>query len=213
MKSIRLAAAWTAAWAAAWAAALLLAGCGSPPPSEPLHFYRLAIEPPSTAEAPPAAQQEGVWQLLTPIPLPDYLQRDLLWLPVGDSGLQPLDGHRWAEPLREALPRLLRQDLARLRGADRVWSGPLPAGLRIDRQLRVELLALEPAADRASVRLSARWSLTDPNGKLAPQQAVAAFSVPSAGTTPQQLVAAHRLALWRLAERIALPAPPQRQGL
>jgi hypothetical protein len=100
------------------------------------------------------------------------------------------------------MPRLLRQDLSSLLGEARVWVTPVPAGVSIARQLRVELLGLEAAADRSAVLLRARWSVVDPAGAVPPRADSVALSVPSAGPDIDSLVAAHRLALWRLAERI-----------
>jgi len=181
--------------------AVLLSGCaGTPAP--PLQFYQLRIDAPRQAPA-AAPVAEGVWQLLLPVALPDYLDRDQLWLPVGQAGLQALEGQRWAEPLREALPRILGHDLALLRGQARVWVGSPPGGLVIDRQLRVELLALAANAERSAVELHARWSLVDPSGRLPVQVLEARLRAPSAGPAPDQLVAAHRLALWMLAQQLA----------
>jgi hypothetical protein len=84
-----------------------------------------------------------------------------------------------------------------------VWTAPLPPGVVVQRQLRVELLALEAAADRASVSLRARWSVADTAGQDPPRAELASISAASAGTDADSLAAAHRLALWRLAERIA----------
>jgi uncharacterized lipoprotein YmbA len=183
-----------------WLLALLV-GCGSPP-SEPMRYYRLPVEAPQQAGRAAAPMAElAVWQLLTPVQLPDHLQRDVLWLPVGASGLQPLEGHRWAEPLREALPRVLRHDLALLRGDARVWAGAVPAGVHIDRQLKIEVLALEAAA--TGVVLRVRWSLSDPSGRQPLNIDTAAINVPDSGPAPDQLVAAYRLALWMFAQRIA----------
>ena len=46
----------------------------------------------------------------------------------GAASLQPLGAARWAEPLRDAVPRLLRQDLATLLGPAQVWSAPPATG-------------------------------------------------------------------------------------
>lgn len=195
---------------------LALAGCAGPA-LPPVRLYTLHLAPPpglapafgATPSAVPVTQSAaGTWQL-APLRLPAYLDRDALLLPVGASHLQPLDGHRWAEPLRDALPRLLQEDLRALRGPASVWSAPLPAGLRIDRQLALELLALDVTPDRAAVHLRARWTLADPTGALPPQVGQADLRAAATGSEPGPLVAAHRLALWRLAERIAdsLPAP------
>ena len=181
-------------------AALWLAACASGPDIPP-HYYQLRVEPPEALPAAGAAA-EGLWQLVLPVRMPEYLERNVLWLPTGSSGLQQIEGHRWAEPLSEAVPRIVGNDLSLLRGPGRVWSGALPAGVQATRQLRLEVLSLEAAADRRSVLLNARWTLSDPQGQAPLQPGQARISVPAEGPAPDQLVAAHRLALWRLAQRL-----------
>lgn len=179
------------------AVAGLLAACASPAP--PAALYQLRGAPPAPVQPVPGTQ---VLQLLQPVALPEALQRDSLLLPQGQAGLQALPGHRWAEPLADAIPRLLRQDLAALLGEARVWTAPLPAGVTITRQCRVEILSLLPTPDRTAVVLQARWTLSDPTGRSAPVVQTARISAPSAGPDVDALVAAHRLALWRLAEQV-----------
>jgi uncharacterized protein len=192
--------------AALWAALLTalltvstLAGCAASSPLVQLYHLRSAAPVASAAPVPSTMN----WQLLQPVRVPEYLDRDALLLPQGQSGLLALPGHRWAEPLRDSVPRVLRQDLATLLGEARVWSAPVPAGVSIGRQVRVELLALEASADRSSVNLRARWSVIDPGGAGSARADAVTLSIPSTGTDVDSLVAAHRLALWRLAERIA----------
>jgi len=177
----------------------LLAACASPAP--PPALYQLRGEPPATVQAVPGVQ---VLQLLLPVALPEAVQRDALLLPQGQAGLQALAGQRWAEPLADAVPRLLRQDLAALLGEARVWVAPLPAGVAITRQCRVEVLNLLATPDRSAVVLQARWTLSDPSGRSAPVVQTTQISVPAAGPDVDALVSAHRLALWRLAEQVAL---------
>lgn len=185
--------------AAALLAAALLAGCAGSSP--PVQLVVLRIAPPASVVQ--TAPSPWVWQLATPVHVPDYLDRDAVLVPQGQAGLQALPGYRWAEPLRESLPRLLRQDLATLLGEARVWAAPVPPGVQITRQLRVELLAFEANSQRSAVTLRARWTITDPSAAAAPIVDTALLTVPSAGTDVDDLVAAHRLAMWRLAERIA----------
>ncbi len=186
--------------AAMLAAAAALGGCGTSPP---VQLYHLRSEPPLPT---PAAAGAEVWQLMLPVRLPDYLDREALLLPQGETGLLALSGHRWAESLRDAVPRVLRADLAARLGEGRVWTSPLPAGLTAARQLRVELLGFEAAADRTAVRLQARWTLVDPQGRQPPHAEITSLRVPVDGGGIDRLVAAHRLALWRLAERIVAAA-------
>jgi uncharacterized lipoprotein YmbA len=184
-------------------ATLTLAAC-SAVPSAQLLALRAAPPVAPAAAARPSAE---TWLLLYPVRVPDYLDRDALLVAQGQAGLQPLPGYRWAEPLREAVPRVLRGDLAALLGEGRVWQAPLPAGVAATRLLRVELLAFEADAERAHVTLQARWTVADGGGASAPRAEAATLRIASAGRDADSLAAAHRLALWRLAERIAGAAP------
>lgn len=178
----------------------LLSACASTTTAPAL--YQLRAEPPVPVVA-VAVQGTQVLQLLLPVTLPEVLERDALIVAQGAAGVQALPGHRWAEPLRDAVPRLLRQDLALLLGETRVWAAPLPPGVTVTRQLRVEVLVLQTAADRSAVALQARWTLSDPLGRTAPVVQTTQLSVPTVGSEPAAWVAAHRLALWRLAEQVA----------
>jgi len=175
-----------------------LAGCATSPP---VRLYRLRAEPP--VDTGPLAIASGWhWQLAS-VRLPDYLDRDAIVVPVGQAGLQAHSGERWAEPLRAAVPRLLRNDLAALLGEDRLWSAPVPAGITVTRQIRPEVLALEPLPDLSAVRLRARWSVADPTGATPARNEAVELQAASQGRDIDSLVTAHRLALWRLAERLA----------
>jgi uncharacterized protein len=182
--------------------AALLAGCAAGTADRLLH---LRAAPPVSVSAGSPAPLTGteVWLVQYPIKLPDYLDRDSLLLREGDAGLQRVPGYRWAEALRDSVPRLLRADLATLLGEARVWTVPLPAGVQPTRQLRLEVLAFEADAAQRQVMLQARWSLAWADGSRAPLARAATLEVPVAGTGADALAAAHRLAVWQLAERIA----------
>lgn len=181
------------------AAALLIAGCGTSPP---VSLYRLPLDaPPGTAGARPAALQ--TWELAAVVGIPEYLDRDAIVVGSGGTAVQVLAGQRWAEPLRDSVPRLLYHDLAQIRGAAVTWLAPSPAGVKVDRVLKVEVLALNARSDRAQVELRARWLLVDPSGATLPQTGNVELAVDAAGPAAEQIVAAHRVALWRLAERVA----------
>lgn len=179
------------------AALALLVACGTPQPAPRL--YQLRAAPPVPLVAQPSTQ---VVQMLA-VTLPELLERDALLIPQGQAGLDALSGHRWAEPLRDAVPRVLRQDLAALIGEARVWTAPLPAGVALTRRLRVEILVLQARPDHGGVWLEARWTLSDATGNTPPRVELTRIDAPAAGTEPDALVAAHRLALWRLAEQLA----------
>jgi uncharacterized lipoprotein YmbA len=192
--------------AARLAALLVLAalcGCAAAPAPE-IAWLRL----PAQAAEPPArgAPTGDTWQLLAPLRLPGYLDRDALMLPsAGDSRgavLRAADGLRWAEPLRDALPRLLGIDLG-LALAAPVWQAPLPPGVVPTRQLRIELLAFDLQPGHRSVALQARFSLADADGRRVPRTGEATVTVPVETPGTEGLALAHRQALAVLAGRIA----------
>ncbi|MCO5976203.1 PqiC family protein [Ideonella oryzae] len=181
---------------------LALAACGSSPP---VALYRLPSAPPGAVPAPGVAAAADVW-LLSSVRLPEYLDRDALLWPSGATGLRALPGQRWAEPLRDAVPRVLRADLARLRGTDKVWAAPLPTGLRAQRVLRVEVLTFEVSADGQQFDLAARWWLADGDGHTPALVRQFELRRPLKDAAPDTLVTAHREALWALAQDIARTA-------
>lgn len=201
---------WTAG-GAALVAALAVAACGTPAPAPRLYHLRTA----APVAAPPApAQSMPVWELASDVALPAYLDRESLVLVGADSRLRLLDGQRWAEPLRDTLPRLLRHDLALLRGASSVWLAPAPPGVGVARRLHVELLALQASGERGAVLLQARWWFSPPRDMAAAAAGTGAGTAVQALTAELQvpvadlgdgasIAAAHRAALWQLAERIA----------
>ena len=186
-------------FAITFSVAALLGACAAPLP--PVTWVRLPADDGASTAAPVAASRE-VWQLMAPVLLPGHLDRDALLVPSGSAGLQPLGGARWAEPLRDAVPRLLRADLSRALG-NPLWAAPLPPGVKPTRQLRVEFLALDVTPDARGVALQARWSLADPGGGSLPTVGDTRFVEPSAAPDAGALASAHRRALRRLAEAIA----------
>jgi uncharacterized lipoprotein YmbA len=183
------------------AVVLGLAGCAGS--SAPPQYYQLRLDAPVSVPASAPAGTAGVWQVLSPVRMPEYLERDVLWVPTGQAGLQPLPEHRWAEPLADAVPRVLLHDLAVLRGADHVWGGNVPTGVAVNYQLRLEVMELSITPDRRGVHLRARCTASDPRRQAPPKLIDVDLTARSEGSAPDQLVAAHRLALWTLAQQLA----------
>ncbi len=187
--------------------AALMGGCAAPLP--PLSWVRLPAVPPAMVGPAVHGADIGapVWQLMAPVALPGHLDRDALLVPRGTAALGALSGVRWAEPLRDAVPRLLRQDMAAQLGSP-LWAAPLPPGLRPTLQLRIEFTALDVAASGQAVALAAQWSLSRVDGSAAPRVHQAQFTIQAADGSAEALAVAHRQALWDLAGRIAASSRP-----
>ena len=196
---------------ACWSGVLALAGsalvaCSST--SAPLRWYRLPDSLPAGEAAPRAAPgaassatAAAVWQLASTLPMPELLERETLLVEEGAAGIRLLHGHRWAEPLHDTLPRLLRHDLALL--VPGVWTGPAAPNVPVSGLVQVELLALQGSLPRRQVALSARWVLTGSATRDAARTYRADETVPWTEESVESLVVAQRLAMWRLAQRIA----------
>lgn len=183
-------------------ATLALAGCASNAP--PTRWYELRAEPPSPRPA-PRPGDGAVWEVARVVGLPGALDRDTLVVASGASMVQPLAGHRWAEPLRDSVPNRLASDLALLRGEGLVWRAPVQSGVKVDKRLRVQIDALIADAVRQSLHVKARWWLSDERvgARAAPAMGEADFQVPLADRSEDALAAGHRMAVWQLAQRIA----------
>ena len=191
--------------------ALALGGCMSPGPAAPLRLLQLPLAAPQEA-APIRSAAAPVWALARDVALPASLDRDAVVVASSDTALRTLPATRWAEPLRDAVPRVLRHDLGLLRADDRVWLASAPvAGARV---LRVEVQQLQWRSDLGAVQLHARWWWGDAvrgdasGGVGQTGQASLQVAAEGGGTDEAQaLVRAHRQALWLLAQRIAASAP------
>ncbi len=185
----------------ACACAVVLAACATDPAPD-TRWYELRSEPPGPRPA-PRPGEGAVWEMSGAVEMPGSFDRDTLMVASGSAGLQPLTGHRWAEPLRDSIPRVLASDLALLRGEGLVWRAPAPAGVTVGRRLRVEVVTLMADAAQRSLRVQARWWLTGLGATAAaPTAGSADFQVNLADGSPDALAAAHRLALWQLAMRM-----------
>lgn len=177
-----------------------LAACGTTPP---LRWHRLPLEAATAPSSTPAPLADTRWELVREVVLPEYLQRETMFVSTGGGRLQALPQDRWAEPLQDAVPRLLLHDLALLRGAERVWPAPAPPDVQVQQRLRVQLLALEAEPARGRLVLQARCTWQPLHGGGASRVQTIAVQVPLADTTAASLVQAHRAALHELAMRIA----------
>lgn len=184
--------------------AALLAGCaGSPAPPPPPLLDLGAMVDRGPVPSAAASADTGVWQLVHPLRVPAAAERELVLVADGQGQLRPWQGRRWSEPPRDSLQRLLLADLARLRGAPRIWGGSLPAGVRADRQLRVDVLAWDAVEPEGEVRLTARWSLTSPVGDAPPQVQQRSFRSTWRPTSADALLHAQRDVVAQLAQAIA----------
>lgn len=132
--------------------ASLSVGCSRSPR---VSFYTL--EPGVQIEAAvPAATVPAV--VVGPVTLPEVVDRPQLVVRVAANRVEILETHRWAEPLKSEIPRLLAENLNRQFGATRVSSYLQHAGTDAAYRVLVDISRFEASPDGAVV-VEAVWSL------------------------------------------------------
>jgi uncharacterized lipoprotein YmbA len=99
---------------------------------------------------------------VAPVTLPEFVDRPQLVLSTDGSRVHVLEMHRWAEPLKSAIPRLLADNLSRILGTDRVFYYPQSASSNADYRINADFLHFESSGD--SVVIEVLWSVRTASG-------------------------------------------------
>jgi len=143
--------------------------------------------------------------------LPDYVKRNPLLERIAPGELNYRDSARWAEPLGEALPRVLADDLSALLGRSVTLTKLRPQANAADPAwlLWLDVRRLEADA-QGQVLLEAHWSwLREGQGEKPWQHGV--FRAQASSRDPERVAQAHSQVLADLATAVAgslQPAKP-----
>lgn len=129
---------------------LVLAGCGRSPQAT---FYTLT---PLVAEM-TTSRGTGPGIAITSVTLPELVDRPQLVVPDAGTRVAILENHRWAEPLKSAIPRLLADNISRLMNSDRVSAYPQHAANSADYRLFVDFQRFELTGN--TVVVDALWEI------------------------------------------------------
>ncbi|MGH8734575.1 MAG: PqiC family protein, partial [Burkholderiales bacterium] len=99
-------------------AVAVLASCGSPPKDR---FYTLSAAG-VAANVTAAEARDPI--VVGPVTLPEVVDRPQLVVRIGANEVAILEQHRWAEPLKSEIPRLIARTLSQLLGTSRVSAYP-----------------------------------------------------------------------------------------
>lgn len=131
-------------------AASVLAACGSSPAPR---LYTLDASAPGASGA-----ATGLSVYVGPVAVPDAVDRPQLVVRTGANEVVVLDGHRWAEPLKVAIGRVLAAKLSRDLGTPHVGAFPGTALADAAFRVQVDVQRFESAPESAVV-LEAVWSV------------------------------------------------------
>ncbi len=191
--------------------AAALAGCGSSPQ---VHFYTLSSAAPAGGDAAPAAPIPSIG--LGPITLPDVVDRPQFVLRTGANQVVIAEEHRWAEPLKSEIPRVIAGNLSQLLGVKQVWSYPQSAAETAEVRVLVDVQRFDSAPGEA-VTIDASWTVQRKPGEPTPGRSLVREAANGSGH--DAVAAAHSRALASVSRDIAAairsldtagakPAPP-----
>ena len=129
---------------AALAAALLACACSGPEPR--IDYYSLTPTP----AAAPASPASKLSIHVGPVTVPDAVDRPQIVVRLDDNRVAIDDQHRWVEPLKNAIPRLLADSLSRELGTPDVLTSRQSSALDIDYRVAVDVQHFDSSENEVS---------------------------------------------------------------
>jgi uncharacterized lipoprotein YmbA len=179
-------------------ASLMVGGCAS----QPSRFYLLSAMPnPETASL-GAPREKGPTIGVSPVTLPDYLNRPQIATYTSPYELRLAEFDRWAEALDVNFSRVLAENLSLLMPTARVVMSPWPRAFPIDYQITVDVTHFLSQVGGQSL-LIADWILFKGEGLQVLMTGKSRFSASPGGEDYGAIVAAMSQTVASLSREIA----------
>ena len=156
----------------------------------------------SGPEAPmPAGSPDSPVIYVGPVAVPESVDRAPMVLINTANNVDLSEEHRWAEPLKTAIPRIVAEHLMRLLNTTRVMSSRVGTSVDLDYRIALEVQRFDSSL-RDGAAIDVLWTIT---GKRVPGGRSGRSTVrePATSPTPEGIAAAHSRALARVAADIA----------
>jgi uncharacterized lipoprotein YmbA len=186
---------------------MALALCGCAVSSARTHFYALSAEgaPPAAAARAASGLRVSVWQ----VAIPEMVDRNQMVVRLDAHRVEIADFHRWAEPLRRGIPRVLAENLAQQLGDGAVVVAGQPAGFTPEVRITLDMQKFDAVLGEG-VMVEALWSVRPIRGEA--RTGRSAFEEKVVAGDYAAIAAAYSRALGRVARDIGetLSASPPR---
>ncbi|MFV0349943.1 MAG: membrane integrity-associated transporter subunit PqiC [Halodesulfovibrio sp.] len=194
-------------------AVCVLSGCAGGRASPPTALYTLGLGPDaaqgsvqSSGMADSGAKSmansaDGSIELLQVV-LPEYLRQTNLLVRNNEYSMSIVGSRQWAGSLEDQLKSAIAIRFGREVGTNRVFTSPVPAGVRMSHYLSVRIFAFEGATD-GTVSLRAWWGIYDASRNLVSNGFFDAQDMADkGGDTYQGIVSAQSRLVQRLCEEM-----------
>jgi uncharacterized lipoprotein YmbA len=129
------------------------------------------------------------------------VDRPQLVVRVAANRVVLLEQHRWAEPLRSEIPRVIADNLGRLLGTTRISAYPQSSDSNAEYRVLVDIQRFESVLGE-NVSVEAQWAVRrGPASELRTGRSL--VNIPVGAQGYEALAAAHAVALSRVSEEIA----------
>ena len=170
--------------------------------TQPTHFYLLRAMDSSTHSAMLDTKKSGVSLGLGPISFPKYLDRPHIVTRISSHEINLAEFHKWAEPLKENVTNVLKENLSALLSTDRIVQYPWKRSNLPDYQLSLDVIQLDGTKSQEAM-LKVRWTLMENDGKHVLQKKTSQFSEIVRGPKYEDLVEAMSRILATFSQEIA----------
>lgn len=138
-----------------------LPGCLSLRGSDAASFYLLSV--PLAEDATPVRDHGKLIIGIGPVDVPEYLNRSQIVIRRGPNELQLADFHKWAEPLKDGIARVLAKRVGDLLSVETVFF-PWRRTRSIDYQVMLQVVRLD-TDEIGNAALQVRWGLWKQDGR------------------------------------------------
>jgi uncharacterized lipoprotein YmbA len=153
------------------------------------------------AVPPPAATTATISVFVGPVIVPEAVDRTPMVIRTSPNQVDVEDFHRWAEPLKSAIPRVIADNLVRELGTARVGFTRAASLAPVDYRVAVEIQRFDSSLAEGAM-IDASWTVTATKGG-APRTGRTVAQEPAQPATHAGIAAAHSRALARVAKDIA----------
>ena len=186
-------------WGMVCFGAILLAGC---PSTQPSKFY--VLSPLSSPEQKSSASlgHEALAIGVGPIEIPAYLDRPQIVKRSSPHELELAEFHKWGEPLKANISRVLAENLSGLLSTDQIYLFPWKRSAQFNYQVLVRMTRFDTSPEGEAI-LNARWEIRANNEKDVLVIRRSHFRTPESGQGYQGTVSAMSQNLEDLSQVIA----------
>jgi uncharacterized lipoprotein YmbA len=174
---------------------LLMSGCASSPQSR---FYTLTA---TALQATGPVDRDAPSIAIASITIPELVNRPQMVIRTDGPLVEMLETHRWAEPLKTAIPLTIAENISRILATDNVSSYPQNAFYSADFKIYLDFQRFESVGEY--VLLDALWTIRRSDEKP-PQSGRSKVREKVTGSDYEAVAAAFSTGLGSISREIAL---------